>query len=249
MPNDKNLKEDKLLEELQKKDRFYSRLGFIFLLSVIALSAIIEFLMFSSLEYVANSKLSEMSKALDTISKRYIAISPDLKLIVKANILSSTKANQIVQAFVEKECNFGEANIWNIYAPYPSFKTFLDKSPLLSKWKKHFITKEAYLKFINLARFLYAQGRLSKLPEFFFPKNVSTQSFLFKKDNTFEWQGYVEYTTVYLSMLDGKWKVGNTKMSVYLKGKIDFSVADPVNNPYGMKVFDFTFQIPLKPGG
>jgi hypothetical protein len=241
-------REEKILKEIQKKDKFYSRLFYIFIMALLIVSIVADFLMFSSLTYTANEKLSEMNKVLDRVSKRYIAVSPDLKLIVKANILTASKAKQIVEAFLERECNFAESKIWDIEAPYPPFQEFLKKSPLLSRWENYYLDKDAYYKFYSLANFLYTQGKFNKLPEFFYPETVFTENFLFKNNNEFEWKGYIEYTTIYLSMTDGKWKVGRTKVNGYLSGKIDFSIADPVINPYGIKVKDFYFAVPLKPG-
>jgi len=239
--------EEEILKILQSKDSKYSKLFFVFIVALFAISVTVWGILYSTLLFKINSQAGEIEKTLKRISERYIAVSPDLRLIVKANIIKPDIAREIVEAFVEHECNFAESKVWSITAPYPSFEIFLKKSPLVVKWEKYFLTPQALGKFRNFALFLYTQGKNNSLPEYFFPQRIKTVNFLFKKDNSFEWRGSVEYTTFYLSMTTGKWVVGKAEMQVYLRGKINFLYADPVNNPYGMRVEDFTFSVPLKP--
>lgn len=202
------------------------------------------YLLYSIYNTMAENE-QKLIKVAQKVSTRYIAISPDGRLIVKANLISPEEIARIVKAFIAQEAVFSESKIWGVTEAYPPYKEFLKKSPLISKWLKYYTEGDAKWQFKNFAKFLYSQGLNNNLPEYLYPTKVELVVFQVN-GNKFYVEANVNLSGVYLDMQTGKWERMQARQYVRLRGYIDFSYADPVNNPYGIKITEFFVRLPLK---
>jgi len=236
---------EELLKQIKAKEENTRRIAVLTFLGAIALAIAGWGATFFYAFMVLGSKEEELIKIAKKTSERYIAVSPDGRLLVKANLIDPEKVSEIVKVFIAKETIFSEANVWYPLKAYPEFSKFLKLSPLISRWLNYFTEGDAKEQIISLASFLYEQGRRNNLPEYEYPLSVNFERTKVE-GNHFKVDAKIELYTTYLDMITGSWRNGKTTENVHLEGYIDFSFADPVNNPYGIRITSFTVEVPLK---